>query len=69
MIVRELAVKEVSLLPVVGKDLIAKLKKASNSVVNMAIECGFHDEQQQKFLKSLGFTVSTQWYVMDNSDL
>ncbi len=69
MIVRELAVKEVSLLPVVGKDLIAKLKKASNSVVNMAIECGFHDKQQQKFLKSLGFSISTQWYVRDSSDL
>ncbi len=63
MMIDDFCVNDPSLWSSVGKYLVDALRNASEDVKQLLIVCGAHDQDKRKFLKEIGLSVASEWYV------
>ena len=65
LMIDDFCVKTPQLWNTVGKQLISEIKRLAKdkNASQILTVCGAHDGPKQKFLKNLGLTVASQWYV------
>ena len=49
-----------------GTKLIDTLRNVSENAVQLLVVCRAHDEPKRKFLKKIGLSVASEWYVGAN---
>ncbi len=63
MMIDDFCVNDHSLWSSVGAKLIDALRGASKEVAQLLVVCGAHDQDKRKFLKEIGLSVASEWYV------
>ncbi len=63
MMIDDFCVKGPSNWSIIGKDLIDVLRNISEDVSQLLVVCGVHDEEKRQFLREIGLSVASEWYV------
>ena len=63
MMIDDFCVKDPKLWSITGAELVDVLRNASKDVAQLLIVCGAHDEPKRQFLKEIGLSIASEWYV------
>jgi hypothetical protein len=66
MMIDDFCVKNSDDWDTMGTNLIDTLRNVSKNVAQLLVVCGAHDEPKRKFLKKIGLSVASEWYVGAN---
>jgi len=63
LMIDDFCVKSSDLWIEVGGKLIEKLKELAIGAAQILVVCGHHDELKKEFLKKIGLSIASEWYV------
>ena len=63
MMIDDFCVKDSNLWGLMGAKLVEVLRNASKDVAQILVVCGAHDKHKRQFLKKIGLSVASEWYV------